>query len=122
MSLLGNIVWFIFGGFVGIAYIIGGALLCITIIGIPFGLQSIRLGVAVIAPFGKEVTPSKNAGGCLTLIMDGIWLLFFGWELALVHLTAGLVLGITIIGIPFAIQHFKLIPVALFPFNYQLKK
>jgi uncharacterized membrane protein YccF (DUF307 family) len=122
MSILGNIIWFIFGGFIGIAYIIGGALLCITVVGIPFGLQSMRLGVAVIAPFGKEVAPNKKAGGFLSLLMDGIWLLLIGWELALVHLTSGLVLGITIIGIPFAIQHFKLIPVALFPFNYKLEK
>lgn len=122
MSILGNIIWFIFGGFVGIAYIIGGALLCLTVVGIPFGLQSIHLGVAVMSPFGKEVVSNKKAGGCLSLIMDGIWFMLFGWELALVHLTSGLVLGITIIGIPFAIQHFKLIPVALFPFNYKLEK
>ena len=123
MSVLGNIVWLIFGGFiVGMGYIIGGAFLCLTIVGIPFGLQSIRFGVAMMTPFGKEVVPSKHAGGCLTLIMDGIWLLLFGWELAIAHLVSGVLLGITIIGIPFALQHFKLIPVALFPFNYKLER
>ena len=123
MSLLGNIVWLIFGGFIaGMGYIIGGILLCITIIGIPFGLQTIRLGVATMAPFGKEVKPNKRAGGLFTLIMDVIWLIFFGWEIALAHIVGGVLLGITIIGIPFAIQHFKLVPVALFPFNYKLEK
>ncbi len=123
MSLLGNIVWLIFGGFIaGMGYIIGGLLLCVTIIGIPFGLQTIRLGVATMAPFGKEVKPSKRAGGVFTLIMDVIWLIFFGWEIALAHVAGGVLLGITIIGIPFAIQHFKLVPVALFPFNYTLEK
>ena len=123
MSILGNIVWLIFGGFIaGMGYIIGGALLCITIIGIPFGLQTMRLGVATMTPFGKEVKSNERAGGFLSLIMDIAWLFLFGWEIALAHLAGGVLLGITIIGIPFAIQHFKLIPVALFPFNYQLEK
>ncbi len=123
MSLLGNIVWLIFGGFfAGLGYIIGGALLCVTIVGIPFGLQTIRLGVATMAPFGKEPRPSERAGGILSLVMDAIWLLLFGWEIALAHLTGGIILGITVVGIPFALQHFKLIPVALFPFNYELTK
>ena len=123
MSILGNIVWLIFGGFIaGMVYIIGGALLCLTIVGIPFGLQTIRLGVATMAPFGKEVKNNERAGGLLSLVMDVVWLVLFGWEIALAHLTGGILLGITVIGIPFAIQHFKLIPVALFPFNYKLEK
>jgi uncharacterized membrane protein YccF (DUF307 family) len=122
MSLLGNILWLIFGGFIaGMMYIIGGLLLCLTIIGIPFGLQSIRIGVANFTPFGKEIVASNRAGGCLGLGFDIIWIVLFGWEIAIAHLVSAGLLAITIIGIPFALQHLKLIPVALFPFNYELK-
>lgn len=121
MSLLGNIIWLIFGGFLaGLGYIIGGLLLCLTIIGIPFGLKSIRLGIANFAPFGKEVKESESKGGCLQLVFTVIWVVLFGWELAIAHLISAGILAITIIGIPFAKQHFKLIPVALFPFIYDL--
>ena len=122
MSLIGNIIWLIFGGFLaGLGYILGGLLLCLTIIGIPFGLKSIRLGVATMMPFGKAVEQTNADGGCLQLIFTIIWVVLFGWEIALAHLTGGLLLAITIIGIPFAKQHFKLIPVALFPFIYDLE-
>lgn len=123
ISFLGNLIWLIFGGFIAAAmYIIGGALLCLTIIGIPFGMQAIRLGVATIAPFGKEVVAQdRREGGCLFLVMDIIWAVFFGWEIALAHLTGALLLAITIIGIPFALQHVKLAPVALLPFHFRLE-
>lgn len=123
ISFLGNLVWLIFGGFIAAAmYIIGGTLLCLTIIGIPFGMQAIRLGIATIAPFGKEVVAQdRGEGGCLFLVMDIIWAVFFGWEIALAHLTGALLLAITIIGIPFALQHVKLAPVALLPFHFRLE-
>ncbi|MEZ4713975.1 MAG: YccF domain-containing protein [Caldilineaceae bacterium] len=122
MSCLGNIIWLIFGGLLaGLGYILGGALLCITIIGIPFGLQSIRLGVATLAPFGKQVVEESSGAGLLKLIFDLIWIFLFGWEIAVAHLIGALILAITIIGIPFAKQHLKLVPVALFPFRYQLR-
>jgi uncharacterized membrane protein YccF (DUF307 family) len=122
MNLLGNIIWLIFGGFLaGLGYIMGGLLLCLTIIGIPFGVQAMRLGVATFAPFGKSVVPTSRSQGCLPLTFDIIWILLFGWEIALAHLTSAVLLGITIIGIPFAIQHLKLIPVALFPFGQELR-
>jgi uncharacterized membrane protein YccF (DUF307 family) len=122
MSLIGNIIWLIFGGFIaGLGYILGGLLLCLTIIGIPFGLKSIQLGLATMAPFGKEVRETGSEGGCLQLVFTIIWVVLFGWEIAIAHLLAGLILAITIIGIPFAKQHFKLIPVALFPFIYDLE-
>jgi uncharacterized membrane protein YccF (DUF307 family) len=121
MSCLGNIIWLIFGGFLaGLGYIVGGLLLCLTIIGIPFGIQSIKLGVATFAPFGKEVVPSQRAGGFLPLVFDVLWIVLFGWEIALAHLISAAILAITIIGIPFAKQHFKLLPVALFPYQYRL--
>jgi len=121
MSLVGNIVWLIFGGLLaGLGYILGGALMCITVIGIPFGMQSIRLGVAVMAPFGKTVVADERQSS-LKIIFDIIWIVLFGWEIAMAHLTFGLILAITIIGLPFAKQHFKLIPIALFPFSQDLR-
>jgi uncharacterized membrane protein YccF (DUF307 family) len=121
MSVLGNIIWLVFGGLLaGLGYIIGGLVLCLTIVGIPFGLQSIKLGVAAFAPFGKEVVESEYANSPLRVIFNIIWLVLFGWELALTHLVHAIVLAVTIIGIPFALQHIKLIPLALFPFGRDL--
>ena len=121
MSFFGNVIWLIFGGFIaGLGYIIGGALLCLTVVGIPFGLQSIRLGVATFAPFGKDVVSVENPNA-LKLIFDLIWILLFGWEIAVAHLVSALILAITIIGLPFAKQHLKLIPMALFPFSQDLR-
>jgi uncharacterized membrane protein YccF (DUF307 family) len=122
MSLLGNLIWLIFGGLItGLGYIIGGLLLCVTIIGIPFGLQGIKLGFATFTPFGKEVVETRGATNTLGVIFNVIWLIFFGWEIALAHLIGAAVLAITIIGIPFAKQHIKLVPIALFPFGRDLR-
>ena len=121
MSFLGNIIWLIFGGFLaGLGYILGGALVCLTIVGIPFGMQSIRLGVAIFAPFGKEVidTPNQTA---FKLLFDVLWIVLFGWEIAVAHLVSALILAVTIIGIPFAKQHLKLVVIALFPFSKDLQ-
>lgn len=121
MTLLGNIVWFLFGGvWAAIGYILGGVGLCITIIGIPFGVQSFKLAVAVLAPFGKEVVPAPDANSPLRVLFNILWIILFGWEIALTHLLLALLLGITIIGIPFAVQNIKLIPLALLPFGRDL--
>ncbi|MDJ0637163.1 MAG: YccF domain-containing protein [Xenococcaceae cyanobacterium MO_188.B29] len=121
MSLLGNIIWLIFGGFIaGIGYILGGLLICLTIIGIPFGQQAIKLGIATMTPFGREIVVTPSAGTFLNTVFNILWVIFVGWEIALAHLVSGLLLAITIIGIPFALQHFKLIPLALFPFGRKL--
>ena len=118
MSLIGNIIWLVFGGFIaGLGYIVGGMVLCLTIVGIPFGLQSFKFGFAVMAPFGHEVQLEESSGGVLETIFNILWLVLFGWEIATTHLISGLLFAITIIGIPFARQHFKLIPLALFPFG-----
>ncbi len=122
MSFIGNLIWLIFGGFLaGLGYILGGLVLCLTIVGIPFGMQSIRLGVATFAPFGKEVVEEEKGAGVLRMIFNVIWIVVFGWEIAVAHLVGGLILAITIVGLPFARQHFKLIPVALFPFSFALR-
>ena len=122
MSVLGNLIWLIFGGLlVGLGYIIGGLLMCITIIGIPFGLQSIKIGFATMTPFGKTIVEGDNANSPLRLIFNLIWIILFGWEIAIAHLLHALILAITIIGIPFAQQHIKLIPLALMPFGRDLR-
>ena len=122
MSTLGNIIWLICGGLLaGLGYIIGGLALCLTIIGIPFGLQSVKLGLAAFTPFGKEVVERKDANSTLRIIFNVIWLVLFGWEIAVAHLTSALILAITIIGLPFAKQHVKLVPLALLPFGRDLR-
>lgn len=122
MSALGNLIWLIFGGLIAaLGYIIAGLLLCLTIIGIPFGMQSVKIGVASLTPFGKEVVESNDANSTLRIIFNIVWLVLFGWEIALAHLLSALVLFITIIGIPFAKQHIKLIPLALLPFGRDLR-
>jgi uncharacterized membrane protein YccF (DUF307 family) len=122
MTLLGNLIWLIFGGLlVAVGYIVGGLAICLTIIGIPFGIQSIKLGLAALTPFGKQIVTEKDAGSTLHLVFNVIWLVLFGWEIALAHLLSALVLAITIIGLPFAKQHIKLLPLALFPFGRDLR-
>jgi len=121
-SLIGNIIWLILGGLItGAGYIIGGLLICVTIIGIPWGIQAIKLGIASLFPFGKEVVETERGGGCLGAVFNILWLVLFGWEIALAHAIFGLILTITIIGIPFGKQHFKLFKMALLPFSYQIR-
>ena len=124
MSTLGNLIWLIFGGLItGLGYIIGGLLLCLTIVGIPFGKRAIELGRATFAPFGKELVENpEGTGGCVSKAINVIWIILFGWEIALAHLICGVFMAVTIIGIPFAKQHFKLLPVALLPFRYTLQE
>ncbi len=122
MNLLGNLVWLIFGGFIsGVIYIIGGILVSLTIVGIPFGKQAIKLGLATMTPFGREIEVNEEFDNPLNLVFNIIWAILFGWEIAVSHFIHGVILGITIVGIPFAKQHFKLIPLALFPFGRELR-
>ena len=118
MSLLGNLVFFIFGGFViFFGYLLGGIVLCLTIIGIPFGIQCFKLAGGVLAPFGREVRETEPPGGPLALIMNIIWIILPGLELAIMHLFLAAFFAITIVGIPIAAQHIKLLPLALLPFG-----
>lgn len=116
MGCLGNLLWIIFGGLIAaLEWFICGLLCCLTLIGIPFGLQCFKIAGLVLAPFGKEVSIGNfGAGGLLGNIL---WLVFLGWELALSHLIIGGLLSVTIIGIPFGMQHFKLAKLALMPFG-----
>ncbi|MBC8496091.1 MAG: YccF domain-containing protein [Anaerolineales bacterium] len=122
MNFLGNLIWLIFGGFIsGLGYILGGLLVSLTVVGIPFGKQAIKLGAATMTPFGREIEVNEEFDNPLNLIFNIIWAILFGWEIAISHFVHGIILGITIVGIPFAKQHFKLIPLALFPFGRELR-
>lgn len=122
MNLLGNLIWLIFGGlFAAVSYFTGGLALCLTIIGIPFGFQFWKLGIAVLTPFGKEVVEYPRANDPLRLILNIIWIFTIGWALVVGHVAAALFLAITIIGLPFAWQNLKLIPLALLPFGRDLR-
>lgn len=118
MSLVLNLIWLILGGFiVVIAYVLGGIVLCITIIGIPFGLQCFKLAGMALSPFGYEVRETEPPGGALAIIMNIIWLILPCVELALFHLIMAGLLAITIIGLPLAAQHLKMVRLALLPFG-----
>ena len=121
MSLIGNLIWLLCGGLItAIEYVIASVLLMITIIGIPFGLQTLKLAMLQLWPFGSEVKTRANQPGCLSTIMNIIWLFVGGFWIFLTHMFFGILLGITLIGIPFAKQHFKLAELALTPFGREV--
>lgn len=120
-NLLGNIIWLLFGGLIAaFGYFFGGLILCITIVGIPFGIQCFKLGMFMLWPFGKEAVSTSNSSGCLSVILNILWLLWAGLGIAVMHVIFGCLLFITIIGIPFARQHFKMVEVALLPFGKRI--
>lgn len=123
MSLLGNILWILLGGgiFLFLEYLFGGVLLCVTIIGIPFGVQCMKLALLALLPFGREVVEGESHAGCLSVVMNLLWILLGGIWITLTHLLFGLLCAITIIGIPFAKQHVKLAALALAPFGKSVK-
>ena len=121
MRLIGNIIWFILGGFLlGLSYIIGGLILGLTIIGIPFGVQIIKLGFFAMWPFGGEVVQKQNFVTALPVIMNILWIILGGLYIATLHLVLGVIFCITIIGIPFGKQHFKLMSLAALPFGVKI--
>lgn len=118
ISVLGNVIWIIFGGlFTAIFWLLLGVLLCITIIGIPFGKQCFKFAGLTLAPFGREVAVNFSKHP----VMNIIWLVLFGWEMFLGYLTSAVLLCITIIGIPFGVQIFKISVLALFPFGAEVR-
>lgn len=121
MSLLMNILWILLGGIcIAVEYIVASIGMMVTIIGIPFGIQTLKLSLLALCPFGKEVQSTPQAGGCLSIIMNILWILMGGIWISLSHLAFGIVLCITIIGIPFGKQHFKLAGLALNPFGKEI--
>jgi uncharacterized membrane protein YccF (DUF307 family) len=119
MKFIGNLLWLIFGGIVAaLIWALIGLILCITIIGIPFGIQCLKIASFVLWPFGRDIIPGKF--GLMGAIGNVIWIIICGIELCIAHLIFGLLLCITIIGIPFGLQHFKLAKLALIPFGAQI--
>lgn len=119
MGCLGNILWFLFGGFLsGLSWCLAGCLWCITIVGIPVGKQCFKLATLSFFPFGKEV---DYGGGAGSFLLNILWLVISGLPLALEHLMFGVILCITIVGIPFGLQHFKLAKLALMPFGTRIR-
>ena len=117
MKFLGNIIWLIFGGLeTALEYIGAGLVMCITIIGIPWGIQAIKMGLLCLWPFGKEIVTEPDSG-CLNTVMNIIWFAVGGIWFSLTHLLFGVVLYVTIIGIPWGKQHFKLMHIAFTPFG-----
>jgi len=118
MKLLGNIIWLIFGGLgIAVEYFVASLLLMVTIVGIPFGIATMKLGILALWPFGSHVVDSGDDVGCLSLFMNVLWFFVGGIWIALTHLGFGLLLCITIVGIPWGKMHFRLMHLALTPFG-----
>lgn len=118
MKFIGNILWLLLGGIlISACYAIMGVLFCITLIGIPFGVQLFKIAGLALWPFGHEVTAGPNDSGFLAILMNIIWIIFGGIEIALLHVGLGLIFCLTIVGIPFGLQHFKMTLLALVPFG-----
>ena len=119
MTLLGNLLWLIFGGLLSaFGWFVSGLIWCLTVVGIPWGLQCFKFAKLSLAPFGKDVIPG---GGAPSLIANVIWLLISGIPMALDHVLTGLALCLTIVGIPFGLQHFKMASLALSPFGAEVR-
>ena len=121
MKFIGNILWLILGGLViSLYYAFMAILFCITIIGIPFGIQLFKMAGLALWPFGRDVGAGSNDGGCLSILMNIIWILFGGVEIAMLHVGFGIFCCLTIVGIPFGVQHFKMALLALIPFGKEI--
>ena len=122
MKFIGNLIWLIMGGLLtAVMYWIAGILMCITIIGIPFGIQLVKIGTLSLWPFGHDLTPiAGSESSCLQIVFNVLWIALGWWEIALTHLTFGLILCCTIVGIPWGIQHFKLAMASIIPFGKEV--
>lgn len=121
MNIFLNIIWIVFGGvMIAIEYAVSSLLMMVTIIGIPFGMQTMKLAALALWPFGTQIKDASWPSGCLAGIMNVIWWFVGGFAIALTHLLWGLLFCITVVGIPFGVQHFKLMKLALFPFGNTL--
>lgn len=119
MGCLGNIIWLICGGFVSaVSWVVIGLLWCLTIVGIPIGKQCFKFAKLTLCPFGKEV---EYGGGPVRLTLNILWMLFGGIVMAVQYLVYGMLLCITIIGIPFGVQMFKLAKLSLMPLGTEIK-
>ena len=122
MRFLGNIIWLVLGGLViALIYYLVGLLMCITILGIPFGLQLFKLGTFALWPFGHVLVNGPNEPGCLSVTMNLIWILLGWWEIALLHLACGILFCIPIVGIPWGLRHFSMALSSVFPFGKEIR-
>lgn len=123
MKILGNILWWIFGGLeAAVGYFTGSLALAVTIVGIPFALQTFKIGLLCLWPFGSEVSDSADGPvGCIRVPLNILWIIFGGLWAWLMHMFFGLLLCITIVGIPFAKQHFKMAGLSLTPFGKEVR-
>ena len=103
-----------------LGYLFGGFILCLTIVGIPWGIQCFKLAGLVLWPFGKKVVSDSSDTGCLSVLFNIIWIISGGIAVAITHIIMGLILTVTIIGIPWARQHFKLVEISLMPFGKRI--
>jgi uncharacterized membrane protein YccF (DUF307 family) len=116
-----NIIWLVLAGFwLALAYVVAGLILCITIIGIPFGVQSFKLAGYALWPFGRVLVPSPTRLKGLSVVANILWFVLAGWWLALAHLLTGILLCLTIIGIPLGVADFKMAGAALGPFGKEI--
>ena len=117
MNTLGNILWFFLGGFlIALYYALFGLLMCLTIIGIPFGVQLFKMAGVALCPFGRDVQLMTDSG-CLPLVFNILWIMTGWWEIAIFHIVMGIICAITIIGIPFAKAHWRLLKMSILPFG-----
>lgn len=119
MSFIGNLLWIVLGGgiLVSFFYLLGGMVLCLTIVGIPFGIQCFKLAWLGLVPFGHTIIERPSPPGCISVLMNVLWIFSGGIELAVTHVVFGLLCAVTIIGLPFARQHAKLATLCLTPFG-----
>ncbi|TFH06399.1 MAG: YccF domain-containing protein [Spirochaetales bacterium] len=123
MSMIGNVLWILIGGGIVLAfeYLVGGLILCATIVGIPFGVQCFKLAGLTFLPFGKHIGKARSGAGILSFLMNVLWILIGGIWIAVTHLVMAVICAVTIIGIPFARQHLKLAGLALSPFGRTIR-
>ena len=118
MRIIGNLIWWLFGGLeAAIGYFSGSLALALTIVGIPVAMQTFKLGLLCLWPFGAEVKDTETLSGCITVPLNIIWIIFGGLWACLMHIFFGVLLAITIIGLPFAKQQFKMAGLSLAPFG-----
>jgi uncharacterized membrane protein YccF (DUF307 family) len=122
MKSLGNILWLLLGGIlIALLYYIVGLVMCVSIIGIPFGVQLFKFGTFSLWPFGHELVDGPGQPGCVSVVMNLIWILAGWWEIAILHFIFGFLFCITIVGIPWGTQHFKLAIASIFPFGKEIR-
>lgn len=118
MRIIGNIIWLIFGGLeAAIGYFTGSLVLALTIVGLPWAWQTLKIGLLCLWPFGAKITDGNSPSGCLYILLNVLWIIFGGLWACLWHILCGVLLCITIIGLPWGHQHFKMAGLSLAPFG-----